>query len=472
MAASIRSILTTSVFKQADAASGLGNDCYSYHFVQRAFLPLLQRWGTVEETTPADLAAACDRARRDGREPVHVSFLPPQYMPLAEGIPNLCVPFWEYPDIPAHDVGGDPQRNWLRVINRLTAVIAACDFTREAFRRAGATLPIHLAPVPIAPAYFDVPAWEPRQHACLRVTHFDLGRQSPSEPTAEAPAVSPAPAGGLHGWLRQTYRGTLKPLVPMAWRDALARAGRRALVSREAPATVKPAWPCEPQDVLSLQGVVYTSVFNPFDERKNWRDILTAFLWTLGDRSDATLVFKLAVSRGLAVRAVQELHAEFHRVAGRRQARVAAIADYLDDGAMLQLARSTTFYANASRAEGACLPLQDYLAAGRPGIAPRHSAMAEYFDDRIGLPVRSSREPTHFSWDSARRLATTWDRIDWDSLCNAFSDSYRLATEQPEDYAAMAARGRDRMRRHAHPDAVWAALQPALDAAMPRVRAA
>ena len=34
---------------------------------------------------------------------------------------------------------------------------------------------------------------------------------------------------------------------------------------------------------LSLDGVIYTSVFNPYDGRKNWRDMIGAFCATFRD---------------------------------------------------------------------------------------------------------------------------------------------------------------------------------------------
>ncbi|PMZ79581.1 glycosyltransferase, partial [Pseudomonas sp. FW215-T2] len=39
--------------------------------------------------------------------------------------------------------------------------------------------------------------------------------------------------------------------------------------------------------------VVYTSVFNPGDGRKNWEDMLSAFCVTFREVEDATLVLKL-----------------------------------------------------------------------------------------------------------------------------------------------------------------------------------
>jgi hypothetical protein len=49
----------------------------------------------------------------------------------------------------------------------------------------------------------------------------------------------------------------------------------------------------KPKAEVALSGVVFTTMLNPRDGRKNWIDILTAFCHALGDRTDATLVIKM-----------------------------------------------------------------------------------------------------------------------------------------------------------------------------------
>src|SRR6185437_22449 len=120
-------------------------------FVQRAFLPLLQRWAAVDEVScsAALLDEAVASARRDGQTPVHLSFLPLQHVPLAECAANVAFPFWEYPDIPNHDVAGQPRNNWVWTAGHLDLILTACEFTRDAFRRAGVRTPLEVVPVPI-----------------------------------------------------------------------------------------------------------------------------------------------------------------------------------------------------------------------------------------------------------------------------------------------------------------------------------
>ncbi len=70
------------------------------------------------------------------------------------------------------------------------------------------------------------------------------------------------------------------------------------------------------------------------------------------------------------------------------------ITDFLTDQQMGELMRVTTYYVNTSKAEGACLPLQQSLAAGRPSIAPNHTAMADFMTTVVGLHLGlSSSQP-------------------------------------------------------------------------------
>jgi glycosyltransferase involved in cell wall biosynthesis len=214
---------------------------------------------------------------------------------------------------------------------------------------------------------------------------------------------------------------------------------------------------------LELSGVVYTAFVNPFDPRKNWRDLLSAFLFALRDAADATLVVKLVVSPTLAARALQLMHLRCQRIGLRHRCKLVFLTDYLSDPQLLELMRGSTFAISASRAEGAGLPLQDALAAARPLVAPAHSALAEYVDPGLGFVVDSHPEPAPWPHDSRKTLRTTWHRIVWQSLHDQIRASYDVATRDPERYARLAATGRERMRAFAGAENVLGRLRAALD---------
>src|SRR5690348_16284155 len=133
-----RALVVSSVFTEDQMAAKLGREAYSYRFVYSAFEPLLRRWGpTVEITRPESrLHYALWRVRQQGLEPIHLSFLPLHSTYVGEGVPNIAVPAWEFPDIPNTDFQNNPRNNWQRIANQLSVIVTHCHITRNAFLRA------------------------------------------------------------------------------------------------------------------------------------------------------------------------------------------------------------------------------------------------------------------------------------------------------------------------------------------------
>ncbi|HUY35234.1 MAG TPA: hypothetical protein VMV69_20985 [Pirellulales bacterium] len=482
-----RALFTTSSFAASEMPRRCGDDCYSYYFVYRAFSPLLARWGEVHEISRAetDLEPALEAARRAGRAPAHLSFLPLQHMPITPLAPNIAFPFWEYPDIPDRDVGGNPRNNWPRVAKKLALILTACEFTRDALQRAGVGTPIHVVPVPIGDSYFRVPDWRAGDRVVIDCPCFLLpqlgagapaasdrrnmvGRAPPSVPQLGAGAP---PGASLAARARGAYQRRVRPRLPAPVDRLLSRAGRK-LLGRSEPTPIDPfPIPYALSDRLELTGIVYTSIFNPFDLRKNWQDLLSSFLDALGDRDDATLVLKLAVSKTMAREGLHNVLSFHQRLRLRHRCKLAVISNYLSDEQMVELARASTYYLNTSRAEGACLPVQDFLAAGRPAVAPAHTAMAEYIDPRLAFVVHSYSEPTHWSWDPERRPTTRWQRVERSALRRRIRESYETARGDLSRYREMAGEARARMREFAGAESVWPRLAEALRVIWPEEQA-
>src|SRR6185437_3626986 len=162
-------LLVTSMYTEGDLARRLGRDAYSYRYVYRAFAPLLERWGRHQEASGprSRIEQAVTEARHQKRTPVHLSFLPLHLMDVVPDAPNIAVPAWEFPDIPAIDLENDPQQNWARRAEEMDLIITHTQFSRTAFLRAGVRTPVHVVPVPIQPDYFQVPDWRPEQRVVL-----------------------------------------------------------------------------------------------------------------------------------------------------------------------------------------------------------------------------------------------------------------------------------------------------------------
>jgi len=187
---------------------------------------------------------------------------------------------------------------------------------------------------------------------------------------------------------------------------------------------------------LDLHGVIYTSVLNPGDDRKNWVDMLTAFCWAFRDTEDATLVLKMTHHSVAAFIGV--FHYHLQRI-GPVKCRVVLLHGFLDHEQFLQLIDVTTYYVNSSRCEGLCLPLMEFMSCGVPAVAPCNTAMEDYVTDDSVFIVRSSHEPGVWPHDPRNLLRTLRYRIDWSSLAQQYARSYTVAISDPSQYRKMSA---------------------------------
>jgi glycosyltransferase involved in cell wall biosynthesis len=321
--------------------------------------------------------------------------------------------------------------------------------------------PVRVVPVPVRSEYFAVPPWEPEQRVVLDCPAYVLPQPAP-DPAPEFDPWTPIDPRrlSLGGKLKYAYANYFKPRLPRRLDRGLTTLARAVRTVRQAHAR-KATVAARPSPKLELSGVVYTTFLNPFDPRKNWQDSLSAFLWALGDREDATLVVKLVVNPALAPPALNWM-LEYYRDLNRpHRCKLVFVTAYLSDAQLVELARASTYYLNSARAEGACLPLQDFLAAGRPGVAPTHTALADYFDAQVGFPLDSHPEPASWPHDPCQRCTTSWHRLVWQSLHDQLRASYQAA-RQPIRYQRLASAGRERIADFAAAEQVW----PRLDAAL------
>ena len=513
----------------------LGSAAYSYFFVLEALVPVLEQLGTwrLLDHPESSLPFAAARAEADGYQPIHLALHPPQDVYLTPALPNVIFPFWEFPDVPDRDFAYDTRQNWVRICRRADLILTACHFTADAFRRAGLDCPIGVVPVPLGPAHFQVPAWDPAHTWTLTCRNEVWGGPQgvdPLGPTVEADAsapVSPAPRQGLKRRAYRLARGAFRKAYPWLGTKTLERIAKTRhyvlMSSGRSPYTMEPIpgarpglarlgyamardgyrrhvkrWlskealekitgakvralqvvgrdpildpdPLLPSTELTLGGLVFASIFNLGDRRKNHADLLSAYLLAFRDREDVTLVIKLATNPVREHHEITLLRKMYEGLGIRHKCRIAVITDFLTDWQMADLMRVTTFYVNTSKAEGACLPLQQSLAAGRPSIAPNHTAMADFMDEKVGFVLRTHPEPTYWPHDPEKRTETSWHRMVWSDLHDHLLAAAAMSEDAPEEYRAMAETARERMAGYASREVVAVALREAL-AQLPEIR--
>lgn len=218
--------------------------------------------------------------------------------------------------------------------------------------------------------------------------------------------------------------------------------------------------PPPPPVTIKLGGVVYVSVLSPQDGRKNWSDMLTAFVWAFRDQADCTLLLKLPLLSAPQVLAEMEV---FLAQLAPFRCRILLMSGFLDRVQYRALIDCATYYVNSSVCEGLCLPLMEFLSAGKPAIAPNHTAMADYLQPDFAFLLRSSIEHNVWPHDPRNFFTTTRYRLDWSSLVEAYQASYRLArAEDGAAYGGMANKAKAAMRRFCGGDAVVERLCNAL----------
>lgn len=521
----------------------LGTAEYSYYFVMKGYLPILEGLGEVvhveDPQTEADPLYRA--ALAEGEDCRLFCFCPPNRAPVGLECPTTVVVAWEFSSLPSIGWDGDERNDWRTVLADHGNVVSLSTHTRDVVHATmGADFPAAAMPVPVFDHIADPPqdGKDPIAHTtirfrgrqidsralaigpegveltdpaafCSQIYHggavtftFEDGGVGQrylmgfynAEPwgawsrTSEPSLLLPFVIGGKvkitmvaqsHGYNvgrtltiaagggsadivlaaePKSYTFTLdieRPtnLVTFSGLDGRAYPGtfdirtmgigllsftlrekrglKGLLGGKPEPPTVIEA---KPEQQVDLEGVVYTTVLNPQDGRKNWHDIISAFCHAHRDHADATLVLKM--THHAMESFIGEMLTDL-RVIGPTACRILAIHGYLPDEDLRALMGATSFYVNASRGEGLCLPLMEFMSAGVPAVAPDHTAMADYVTADTTFIVASGTEPTAWPNDPLMRITTTYRRIEWASLAEQFRASYHVAKNDPARYRDM-----------------------------------
>ncbi|WP_243050005.1 glycosyltransferase [Dyella sp. RRB7] len=414
-------LLTYTSTPARDLQSQLGRPEYSYRFVVQEFRPLLRSLGDVIEVEHPEweVDAIYEACRRHGEECVFLCFMPPNKTPVGLACPTIPVFAWEYEALPFEAFGGKPRNDWRRVLASVGSALTHSTYTVECTRAAmGNQFPIASVPAPL---------WD--------------RMQSPREPLS-APAILSIDAIVIDSHLIDLF------------------AYRRSAINAALPKVLPVPPGCEfGRHNIVLDGILYTAIFNPFDGRKNWLMMVSAFCEALRDRSDATLLIKLTHHDPAEI--IPEIIEAIYKM-GPMQCRVVLVHAYLHQSAYDLLLAATTFAVNASHGEGQCLPLMEYMAAGKVAVAPRHTSMRDYIDHDCAFVVDSTEEIGTWPHDPRQIFRTLRQRIHYHSLVAAFRQSYYVATKEPAVYEAMSRAAIDSLRRYCSMEVVRPRLEQSI----------
>jgi glycosyltransferase involved in cell wall biosynthesis len=402
-------IITYSAETGESVATNFGLPEYSYYFILKAFRVVLRGLARVIETSDPEneVDAIYDQCRAMGEACVFLSFSPPHKTVIGLECPTIPVFAWEFTTIPTESFAGDQRNDWRNVLCQHGCSITLSSAAVRAVRKAmGSEFPVWSIP---APVWDDYAKLYNNARTCAQSAGFDL--------TFEGRLID--------------FKGCDVPSVPEEDRPRFVE--DRLLPKNDEPIT------------LHLDGIIYTTVFNPLDGRKNWQDLVSGFVWALRDSEDATLVFKMIYRDFAKVRGI--VTDELFRLLPFK-CRVVILDGYLNDAEYAKLIQESAYVVNTSYAEGQCLPLAEYMSAGKPAISPAHSAMEDYINENNSFVVRSSAERTFWPHDLREALRTTRYRIDWESLYQAYLDSYQVAKNDHARYARMSQSAVENLQRY------------------------
>ena len=128
------------------------------------------------------------------------------------------------------------------------------------------------------------------------------------------------------------------------------------------------------------------------------------------------------------------------------QCRVVVINAHLEDTEYARLVAASHYLVHPAQSEGSALTVQEFMSAGRPVLAPRHSALCEWIGDDHPFLIRSAEQPAYWVQDADKRLHLRDHRLDWTSMCEVFARAFTVAMENPQRYRQLSRAAREAAR--------------------------
>jgi glycosyltransferase involved in cell wall biosynthesis len=211
--------------------------------------------------------------------------------------------------------------------------------------------------------------------------------------------------------------------------------------SNTAPAQASPP----PLHHLHAKGVVYASILNPSDARKNWCDIVTGFVSAFQNVEDAVLVLKL--------NELDSTNTFIHMTFMLKKfmwmkCKIYIFNGYLEDHDYDQFLDGIDYVVNFSTGEGQCLPLMELMSMGVPAISPDHTSMADYVTPENAYILPSFKTLSSWPHDSRLAFSTLSCQVSWEALRNAYTESYQRAKLHPSAYQVMSRAAMQGLAQH------------------------
>jgi hypothetical protein len=354
---------------------------------------------------------------------VFFSFNPPHNTLLKLKCPTVPVFAWEFDTLPNEPWQNEPRNDWTSVLRQVPAALTHSQFAVQVVRAAlGESYPIWSIPAPLYRAH-------------VKRAGSAKGWRAPSALSLSALAID---AGAVDLSLFSVERSRLD--------GANAIKALRSRIQSTASTPLQ----------FTFGGVVYTAVLNPADARKNWMDLVAGFVWAFKDTPEATLLLK--VTHHDALLTVVPILSDLSKL-GDFKCRVLVVQGMLPQEEYDALVDVTSYTVNTSSGEGQCLPLMEFMSAGRPAITPLHTAMHDYVSPANSFVVGSALRPTSWPHDARQAIRCMHYQLNFADLVRAYRESFEVARNRPQQYAAMSAAASAALQRFCSDEVVTERLR-------------
>jgi hypothetical protein len=180
-------------------------------------------------------------------------------------------------------------------------------------------------------------------------------------------------------------------------------------------------------------------ILNPHDIRKNFGNLVTAFVKFREDYPDAILILKMTAQGDLGKLQQTAFRREFPVFEDTLFENVYFIPQKLTDSKLQMLMESCEKYVSPSRAEGQNLPLCEAMVSDRVCIAPDHTSMKDYINHDSAIILDHHPwmidETTHKYKDF---WGFSWYSVPEDTILSALKKSMKLTSGQKRTMIASA----------------------------------
>ena len=371
---------------------GWGYAHYSYGFAMDSFYNTIKDTDNVFKffSYPFRIGAVKTEVRHQ-KDPVGISFLPPDVSLLVPRLKNICVFAWEFDKLPvkSKENNGIFKKDYASALNQYDSVITLSSYSQK--------------------------------------TLDDYGISSYVLPSAvSAKIVEPEESvDNLKCHILNTTAGYYKQDRHVALKDILSN---------------------------SVYENRFLYILNPHDIRKNFGNLVTAFVKFRENHPEAVLILKMTAQGDLTKLQQTAFRREFPSFPDTVFENVYFIPEKLSDSKLQMLMDSCQNYVSPSRAEGQNLPLCEAMLSGMICVTPDHTSMSDYVTSDSAIILDSNiwmiDETTHKYSDF---WGFSWYNVGEETILNALN---RVAALTAEEKDVMLSKAKKNVSNFCSPEAV------------------